>query len=332
MDTATWQAANQSALLAALRPVYTALLRHVGQSEPSDLGAATTAGLEPPAAIERITDIFRLSAFERAVLLLCAGVELDSRFAEACAPAHGDPRKGHATFGLAIATLADAHWSALSRDRPLRRMRLVELPSGETLASAPLRIDERILHFLAGVESSDERLDGLITAMPAALPAPPPGWLANAAEHAACALAAPGGRVLLTGRSAGDRALAAAAALRGNGLRPCVLQTADISAAAVERMALARAWTREARLAQAGLCVQLADPVEARPLLGLLAEIDVPVLLEGDEAVVPAGLDALRLASRRHRRQSGALFGLTASVRLAAHQRRDRCRRRSIRP
>ena len=34
---------------------------------------------------------------------------------------------------------------------PLRRWRLLEVGAGETLAAAPLRIDERVLHYLAGI-------------------------------------------------------------------------------------------------------------------------------------------------------------------------------------
>ena len=119
--------------------------------------------------------MFALSPFERAVLLLCAGVELEGRFSEVCAAAHGDPRRGFATFGLALAALPDAHWSALSRDRPLRHWRLVEMAPGDTLTSAPLRIDERILHLLAGVQSSDERLDGADRADPRRPHSFPPG-------------------------------------------------------------------------------------------------------------------------------------------------------------
>jgi hypothetical protein len=291
---ASWQAANQSALLAALRPVYTALRRHIGETEPDD-PPPVLAPLDPPAAIDRLVASFSLSPFETAALLLCAGVELDTRFAEACAAAHGHPRKAHASFGLALAALPDAHWSALSRDRPLRHWHLVELQPGDTLAAAPLRIDERILHLLAGVASSDERLDGLVAPMPIA-PTEPPGWIAGAAALAASAFALPNSRVLLTGHSPSDRALAASEALRRNDLRPYALHAADIPAAAADRLALARQWSREARLGDAGLCVQLTDAAEARPLLRLLARIEAPVLIEADESVVPENLAAVRIA------------------------------------
>jgi hypothetical protein len=141
MPPDAWQAANQSALVAALRPVYAALCRHAGKPEPPAAEAAPIPLFDPPPAIDVLTAMFGLSPFERAVLLLCAGVELEGRFSEICAAAHGDPRRGHATFGLALAALPDAHWSALSRDRPLRHWRLVEMTPGDTLTSAPLRVD-----------------------------------------------------------------------------------------------------------------------------------------------------------------------------------------------
>jgi hypothetical protein len=74
------------------------------------------------------------------------------------------------------------------------------------------------------------------------------------------------------------------------------LRAADIPAAAAEREALARQWCREARLAHAGLCVQVVDGAEARLLLALLARIDVPVLVEADEAAAPDGFAAVRIA------------------------------------
>jgi ATPase family associated with various cellular activities (AAA) len=117
-----------------------------------------------------------------------------------------------------------------------------------------------------------------------------------AAEQAARALTPSASRVVLTGRSGGDRALAAAAALRRNGLQPFLLQAADIPAAPGERTALARLWMREAYLADSGLCVRLADGAETRSLLGFLGQIDAPVLIEADEDHVPEGLAAVRVA------------------------------------
>jgi ATP-dependent 26S proteasome regulatory subunit len=105
---------------------------------------------------------FGLSPFERDLLLICAGIEIDSKMADLCAMYHvGTPRRTP-TFGLALAALPDAHWSALTPDGPLRYWRLIEVGPGDFLTTSPLRIDERILHYLAGAPHLDERLQGVV--------------------------------------------------------------------------------------------------------------------------------------------------------------------------
>src|SRR5271166_511654 len=89
-----------------------------------------------PSAIERLCSIFRLTKFERDLLLICAGVEMDSDLAG----------RAPVTFGLAMGALSDPHWSALTPARPLRAFQLVQMDAARTLTTAPLRIDERVLH------------------------------------------------------------------------------------------------------------------------------------------------------------------------------------------
>jgi hypothetical protein len=125
-------------------------------------------GLVPPSAIDGLSGLFGLSQFERDLLLLCAGVEMDSQLAALCAEAQGSSNRSHTTFGLALAVLPEPHWSALAPSRPLRRFRLVEIQPGQGLTTAPLRIDERILHFLAGINTLDPRLEA--TLEPASAP------------------------------------------------------------------------------------------------------------------------------------------------------------------
>jgi hypothetical protein len=169
----TWYEANQRYLVAAL-----GLLRERlagARDEKLDgarrrLGDATAAMPGPP-ALATLADAFGLSAFERELVLLCAGVELDGDFAAACAAAHGDPQRPQPTFGLALAVLPDAHWSAIGPAGTLRRFRLVDLGTGEALTRSPLRIDEHVLHFLTGAHQPDERLASLLDA------AQPPGEL-----------------------------------------------------------------------------------------------------------------------------------------------------------
>jgi hypothetical protein len=167
-----WTEANQAFLVTEFNRLKT---RFGVKPEEHSEGTERTAALESPAAIDWLSGAFGLSFFERDILLLCAGVEMDTRLASLCAEAHGNPQRTHATFGLAMAVLSDPHWSALTPTRPLRRFRLVEAQTGHGLTSAPLRIDERILHLLAGINALDARLAGLLRAAAA------PEWFTR--EH-----------------------------------------------------------------------------------------------------------------------------------------------------
>ena len=107
-DTNHWSIANQRYLMAALGDVRGALQRHIAARagvSPAVAAAAPEPAPKPPAAIDALCDLFGLSPFERAVLLLCAGVELDSAFAALCAEANGDPARPYPTFSLAMAAL-----------------------------------------------------------------------------------------------------------------------------------------------------------------------------------------------------------------------------------
>ena len=151
-----WPEANQRNLMSALETVR-AVLEGRAAVEPS-----ADEEMTPPPALETLCRLFGLSSFERAILLMCAGIELDSKFAGIYTKANGDARRDYPTFGLALAALPEVHWSALSPDAPLRRWRLIELRSGSDLTHSPLHIDERVLHFLTGVAHLDERLVGIV--------------------------------------------------------------------------------------------------------------------------------------------------------------------------
>ncbi len=119
-------------------------------------------------ALEALCVAFRLSAFERDVLLMCAGVELDSTFVSLCAAAQGDAQRTYPTFSLALAALPNSHWSALMLNAPLRHWRLLEVGTGNTLTTSQLRIDERILHYLVGLSHLDARLATVVEPVRAA--------------------------------------------------------------------------------------------------------------------------------------------------------------------
>jgi hypothetical protein len=163
VSSTDWQEANQRYLVAKLKVLGGVLAPESGQpGEAQRALEEATAAMPSPPALEGLAVAFGLSPFERDVLMMCAGVELDSSFAALCAAVQGAPRRTLPTFSLALATLPGAHWSALGPSSPLRRFHLIEVGTGDTLTQSPLRIDERVLHLLVGIDQPDERLMGLV--------------------------------------------------------------------------------------------------------------------------------------------------------------------------
>jgi hypothetical protein len=164
--TMNWYEANQQYLMRAIAEVRSSIEKFLMRSDGNesarpDMAAEISEEQQPdlpaPPAIAMLCSTFDLSSFERKVLLMCAGLEMDSRLAALFAQAHGT-RPAHPTFSLALAAFEDAHWTALSPGRPLRYWNLLEIGAGEALTTCPLRIQERILHYLAGLQCMDERL------------------------------------------------------------------------------------------------------------------------------------------------------------------------------
>jgi len=156
----TWTAQNQQAVSAALAGVRW-YLEHPGSPEQPRPDRES----EPfTSALDVIVQRFGLSNFESRVLMLCAGVELDSGFRALC----GD--LGYPTFSLALGALPNAHWSALTPAAPLRRWHLIEVKTADSVATSRLKIDERILHFLTGVGYLDEPLSALLEPVQVTVP------------------------------------------------------------------------------------------------------------------------------------------------------------------
>ena len=162
-----WTTCNQMYLSAELQRLRATLSTHADTPEVSATESLTTespawpSDLAPP-AIDHLVRLFQLSPFEREILLICAGVELDAKFHSLLSACHRDPTKAYPTFGLALAALPDAHWSVLTPEAPLRRWQLISIAQGAPLTTSPLQIDEQILHYLAGTPYVHERLAHLL--------------------------------------------------------------------------------------------------------------------------------------------------------------------------
>jgi ATPase family associated with various cellular activities (AAA)/Winged helix domain, variant len=247
---------NQQALGGELERIAAALQAHADGCHVED------AVRDEPPVLEALVAAFGLSPFERDVLLLCAGVELEARFGSLCASAAGDERTRRPSFSLALAALSDPHWSALAPAAPLRFYRLVEVDPGDSVVAGPLRIDERVLHHLTGIDYLDERLRGLV--LPVVVPRGLPGSHEEvAAELAQIHLGSVAPVVSLSGADADCRRDVAASACARLGLTLHVLRAVDIPIHASERDGFARLWERESVLCRSGLLVEVDDDADA---------------------------------------------------------------------
>jgi hypothetical protein len=266
----SWQEANKEYLVRALAPIRARLLGAGGPppelagEESAAALAELAAGMKAPPALTMVRDLFGLSDFELDLLLLCAGMELDSQLA-AAVPAGGP------TFSLALATLPSPHWSALAPTAQLRRWRLLDVRAGEALTTSPLRIDERVLHFLVGVDCLDERLLGILEPLPRAAGSRLPPSHRAAAARLAGWWAEPDGDgwpvVALAGVDHAAKLVVAATACAELGMTLGRVRAADIPAPPADRDALAVLLQREAALAGLVLLVD-ARGVEAESAPG----------------------------------------------------------------
>lgn len=127
------------------------------------LGEIHTSMNQPP-AIETLAATFGLSEFECDVLLLGVGIELDAAFANDVHAINGN--SGGATFALALSMLSTPHWSALTGNAPLRHFHLIQLQTGNGFITTPYRVDEKILHYLAGINELDSRMSPCLQLLP----------------------------------------------------------------------------------------------------------------------------------------------------------------------
>ncbi|MER5768756.1 ATP-binding protein [Streptomyces sp. NPDC001985] len=239
--------------------------RKPGSAGARAAGAAGPVAEPPvPGTLAALASCFGLTPFECGIVLLTAAVELEPTAGGRCAAASGHPERTHATFSLALAALPDPHWSALTPVGPLRRWRLIELDDESRLTTSRLRLDERVLHFLAGSPYLDARLHGLLrrTVPPPSLPSS----YEDAAGRVAAGWQGSGGRaplrVELVGGDLRSRADIAADAARRCGLGLYAMAADDLPADPAERDRLTRLWQREAILLPAALLVEAGDDLE----------------------------------------------------------------------
>jgi hypothetical protein len=288
-----WAEWNRDELLGEIADVRERLAQLAGaerseaeQGEARRRRAPQAAERRPPGgtALDLLCARLQLTGFERQVVVLAAGAELDHRLGALLDRAPMGGARGWATFGLALKMLADPHWDALAPSRPLRRYALLDLDRAtrqDGLVRAPLRLAERVLQFLLGVSCLDERLLRIVRTVEAS-----PALTASRAATARRVAAAWSGQacpvVLLCGEDRGARSAVAAAACAALGRTLLAVQASSLPLPALDRDEVLTLLERELLLRDAALLVELheldADD-HVRAALALVDQLEPAVLV-----------------------------------------------------
>jgi SpoVK/Ycf46/Vps4 family AAA+-type ATPase len=292
-DAAAYAEANQRYLSLAMAEIKERLVDRNEKDEVGEKAEAKLAiirsSMQSPPSLDIVCRSFGLSGFERDLLLLCAGMELDSSFASLLAQAQGGIPHPYPTFGLALAVLENAHWSALSPASPLRRWRLIEVDDGKTLTSSPIKIEESVLHYLAGVSHLDERLEGIVEpvecddeifpSQKALAESIAASWQKRATDHQLPAIELYGGDAL-------SRRSIAQTAARILCLNLHSIDVRSIPADPGQFISLLRIWERDCALSRAALLLEcdsdLGDFARERQANRLIDQVGSPLMISSE--------------------------------------------------
>ena len=311
-----------AALRAALAADFAALRGMLEAGTAATAQAASGRG----STLDMLAALFDLDPAERLILGLAAAAELEPAVTEAVRKATGGDR---ADVALAVALLPEAGWDAFCPEGPLRRWRLIELVGSGLMLRRAIVVDERVLHFLMGLNYLDARIEGLV------VPAAPTRMLdareAALAAEAAAALAldrrAP---VLLI--AGGDRlakreVMAATAAEAGR--RLLRVDAGDLPRGWEDREALATFLDRELALSDAVLLIECVEEAHAPAAARLADAIGGPVAISAvDPALTERGPRLrLELATPDRRGAAGAVAGRDRDAGRGARTRSRQARR-----
>lgn len=274
LENISWTEANQKYLSAALRVIqgeleqyhhFTKKGKTFSRKSEENLENARNErdnlekSLPNPPALRTLVNLFGLSEFEEKILLMCAGVELDTEFGKSLIEPQSDEHLSKLpTFSLALTALSNAHWSAITEEGPLRSWRLIELNKNFLISNSSLCIDEPILHYLTGIQYLDPRLQYIIKEYI------PEHSLVLSHQHIADKITDLFSRISsqtkypiiqLTGENYEDKLAVAAEAMACFGIRLYTLPAQLLPSVIQEHPIFLRLWNRSALLNRAALFI-----------------------------------------------------------------------------
>ena len=122
---------------------------------------SASSQLSVPSPLETLCTAFGLTEFERDILLLAVGIELDSEFDALVKTLQGGNDFSMPTFSLALAVFPHAHWNGIIPTAPLRYWRLISVSHHQVITKSSFSIDEQVLNYLIGLPHLNETLTGL---------------------------------------------------------------------------------------------------------------------------------------------------------------------------
>jgi vesicle-fusing ATPase len=250
------------------------------QPRPIEMGAS------PDSPLVMLKDLFGLNGTEQTLLLIAAAAELEPRISDQIRAICGSERPD---AGLALALTAEEGWEALCPEAPLRRWRLVELHGSGPMLRRSLVLDERITHFLMGINYCDARLEGLVRLIePSRRIGEREGAAASAIAAAWDGVRGPLPVVLLASPDRIANREVAAHAARDLRLRLLAIDAADIPADPVARHGFAVLLERELVLSGAAALLEISDAAVAPQAQRLADSLRGPTILAGGDPPLPA--------------------------------------------
>jgi hypothetical protein len=250
-------------------PEAAAIMAELEQLERELAEASRSNGSGPP-ALEVLSGLFRLSPFERDILVMCLAPELDASFERLFAYVQDDATRTFPSLHLANALFGGqdggAGRAALAPRSPLLRFRLVlvEPPRhpGDALAARPLRLPSRLVEYACGTNRIDETVAAFVRPVERAPLSSSHAELVERLHRALTRASHNRPAVNLLGRpGCGKRAVARALAERF-GLQLVEVDPARIPAPGPEREEVLRLLEREAGLLR--LVLYVGEPADAQ--------------------------------------------------------------------
>lgn len=301
--TGNWNSLNQQYLAAMIQQLKDQLLKQSnhgakqGTGKGNTLISIDTTKLKPIAeampempAIERLVQKMGLTNFERDILLLCAAMELDAGVADLVSSLQGSLTHIQPGLGFCLSLFKDAHWSAISPGGTLRYWKLIDVQQMQLVTRSPIKIDESILHFMAGINELHENLVEVAEAVPFnETPTPTQRVRANHINDLLVKRSKEGGMpfIQLLGSNRQDKKSFAAYISGQLNSQLFSVSAFAIPANAHEQLALARLWSREAILHNYILyldatALDLSDKTKVFAVNQFLDQVQGVVFLDAD--------------------------------------------------